>query len=91
MVGGERFFEGDRPGPGGGRRTEVGRHEIERPRGAEGGVAIAAVGPPDAGAMHLDLAVDQARRRIGMADPGAAPVPGSQDHSRMAMRQQLAA
>ena len=69
----------------------LGRHEIEGPGRAEGRVAIAAVGPPDAGTMHLDLAMDQTGRRFGVVDAGVAPVPGPQDHSRMAKRQQLEA
>ena len=77
--------------PVAGGASGLGRHEIERPRGAESGVAIAAIGPPDAGAMHLDLAMDQTGRRFGVVDAGGAPVPRPQDRAGSAERQQLQA
>jgi len=91
MVGGVRLLEGDPRLPARSRSSGLGRHEIERPRRTKRRVAIASVGQPDAGTMHRDLAVDQSGRRFGMVDADTAPVPGSQDRSRMAKRQQLAA
>jgi len=80
----ERFAD-RRPGLVGGVRCVRRRHhEIEGAGGAEGGIPVAPVSPPDAGAMHPYLAVDQSLRRGDAVDPRFPAVAGAKDHARPA-------
>ena len=53
------------------------RHQIKRPRGAEWRIAVAAIDPPDAGPVHLHLAMDQSLLRRHALDVRLAAIAGA--------------